>query len=80
LDTAVNDIVRVVTVEDQRGIREGLRFFIDDAPGFRCSNVGNRGYPPRPRAPPALELVALTIYEDDDWIFAALCAGGRGTS
>ena len=34
---AVNEIVRVATVEDQRGIREGLRFFIDNAPGFRCT-------------------------------------------
>ena len=33
----MNDIVRVATVEDQRGIREGLRFFIDNAPGFRCT-------------------------------------------
>ena len=33
----MRDTVRVATVEDQQGIREGLRFFIDNAPGFRCT-------------------------------------------
>ena len=31
------------------------------------------------RATPTLKLVALTIYEDDDRIFEALCAGASGT-
>lgn len=37
----MQETVRVATVEDQREIREGLRFFIDNAPGFRC--VGSFG-------------------------------------
>jgi DNA-binding NarL/FixJ family response regulator len=35
METAVVD-TRVAIVEDQREIREGLRFFIDNAPGFSC--------------------------------------------
>jgi len=33
----VEEIVRIATVEDQPEIREGLRFFIDNTPGFRCA-------------------------------------------
>jgi DNA-binding NarL/FixJ family response regulator len=36
METAV-DHSRVAIVEDQREIREGLRFFIDNAPGFSCA-------------------------------------------
>ena len=32
----MEDIVRIATVEDQRDIREGLRFFIDNTPGYHC--------------------------------------------
>ena len=102
-----HETVRVATVEDQREIREGLRFFIDNAPGFRC--VGSFGSVEEalPALTPAsvdvvlmdlalpgmsgidgirvikdrhptLKLVALTIYEDDDRIFEALCAGASG--
>jgi len=103
----VNEIVRVATVEDQRGIREGLRFFIDNAPGFRCTGCfgsveealpaltpahvdivlmdlalpglsGIEGIRIINERYPALKLVALTIYEDDDRIFEALCAGASG--
>ena len=103
-----HETVRVATVEDQREIREGLRFFIDNAPGFRC--VGSFGSVEEalPALTPAsvdvvlmdlalpgmsgidgirvikdrhptLKLVALTVYEDDDRIFEALCAGASGT-
>ena len=99
-----HETVRVATVEDQLEIREGLRFFIDNAPGFRC--VGSFGSVEEalPALTPAsvdvvlmdlalpgmsgidgirvikdrhptLKLVALTVYEDDDRIFEALCAG-----
>ena len=102
-----HETVRVATVEDQREIREGLRFFIDNAPGFRC--VGSFGSVEEalPALTPAsvdvllmdlalpgmsgidgirvikdrhptLKLVALTVYEDDDRIFEALCAGASG--
>ena len=102
-----HETVRVATVEDQREIREGLRFFIDNAPGFRC--VGSFGSVEEalPALTPAsvdvvlmdlalpgmsgidgirvikdrhptLKLVALTVYEDDDRIFEALCSGASG--
>jgi DNA-binding NarL/FixJ family response regulator len=103
----VNEIVRVATVEDQRGIREGLRFFIDNAPGFRCTGSfgsveealpaltpttvdvvlmdlalpgmsGIEGIRIIHERHPTLKLMALTIYEDDDRIFEALCAGASG--
>jgi DNA-binding NarL/FixJ family response regulator len=102
-----NEIVRVATVEDQREIREGLRFFLDNAPGFRC--VGSFGSVEEALPAltptsvdvvlmdlalpgmsgidgirvikgqhPTLKLVALTVYDDDDRIFEALCAGASG--
>ena len=103
----LHETVRVATVEDQREIREGLRFFIDNAPGFRCvgsfgsveealpaltpANVdvvlmdlalpgmsGIEGIRVIKDQHPALKLVALTVYEDDDRIFEALCAGASG--
>ena len=103
----LHETVRVATVEDQREIREGLRFFIDNAPGFRCvgsfgsveealpaltpANVdvvlmdlalpgmsGIEGIRVIKDQHPTLKLVALTIYEDDDRIFEALCAGASG--
>ena len=103
----MNDVVRVATVEDQRAIREGLRFFIDNAPGFRCTGCFGSVEEALPALTPALvdivlmdlalpgmsgiegiriiharhpglKLVALTIYEDDDRIFEALCAGASG--
>ena len=103
----MTDVVRVATVEDQRGIREGLRFFLDNAPGFRCTGCfgsleealptltpasedivlmdlalpglsGIDGIRLLHRRHPELKLVALTIYDDDDRIFEALCAGASG--
>ena len=107
VETAVDDIVRVATVEDQREIREGLRFFIDNAPGFRCTGCFGSVEEALPALTPGdvdlvlmdlalpgmsgieairvlkdrhpqLKLVALTVYEDDDRIFEALCAGASG--
>ena len=103
----VKDIVRVATVDDQREIREGLRFFINNAPGFRCTGCfgsveealpaltpgsvdivlmdlalpgmsGIEGIRLVNGRHPTLKLVALTVYEDDDRIFEALCAGASG--
>jgi DNA-binding NarL/FixJ family response regulator len=99
--------VRVATVDDQREIREGLRFFIDNAPGFRCTGCfgsveealpalmpgsvdivlmdlalpgmsGIEGIRLLNGRHPTLKLVALTVYEDDQRIFEALCAGASG--
>src|SRR5262245_57751151 len=95
----------VLIIEDQHGIREGLRFLIDSTDGYRC--VGAFGSIEETLAglPPAdvalvdiglpglsgidgirllrerhagLRLVALTIYDDDDRILHALCAGATG--
>ena len=103
----MSNLVRVATVDDQRGIREGLRFFIDNAPGFRCTGCfgsveealpaltpasvdvvlmdlalpglsGIEGIRLVHARHPAIKLVALTIYEDNDRIFEALCAGASG--
>lgn len=35
----MNDQARVAIVEDQRDIREGLRFLIDGTPGYRCTGA-----------------------------------------
>lgn len=101
------DDIRVAIIEDQRDIREGLRFLIDGTPGYRCAGAFASMEEALPRiAPktadvvltdiglpglsgiegirilkekhPDLKLVALTIYEDDDRIFEALCAGASG--
>jgi len=103
----VGDTVRVAIVEDQREIREGLRFFIDNAPGFQCAASFETVEEALPSLTPTrvdlvlmdlalpgmsgiegirlikgrhatLKLVALTVYEDDDRIFEALCAGASG--
>ncbi len=103
----MQNVVGVAIVEDQREIREGFRFFIDNTPGFRCSGSfgsmedalpavtpattqivvmdlelpgmsGIEGIRVLKTRHPALKLVALTIYEDDDRIFDALCAGASG--
>ena len=99
--------IRVAIVEDQRDIREGLRFLIDGTDGYRCAGAfasmeeavprigpdfadvvltdiglpgmsGIEGIRILKERHPDLKLVALTIYEDDDRIFEALCAGASG--
>jgi DNA-binding NarL/FixJ family response regulator len=103
----VTEPIRVAIVEDQRDIREGLRFLIDGTPGYRCAGVypsmeealaavtpattdivltdlglpgmtGVEGIGRFKERFPALPLVALTVYDDDDRILAALCAGASG--
>jgi DNA-binding NarL/FixJ family response regulator len=99
------DTVRVIVVEDQRVIRDGLSFLITGTDGFRCvgafgsidqaladlpdADVGlvDLGLPGisgidgirllRQRRN-ALRLVALTVHDDDDLVFQALCAGASG--
>jgi DNA-binding NarL/FixJ family response regulator len=103
----VPDPVQVVIVEDQRDIREGLKFLIDNTPGYRVTGAfgsmeealpavepgraeivlmdlglpgmsGLEGIRRFKERYPELHLVALTVYEDDDRIFEALCAGASG--
>jgi DNA-binding NarL/FixJ family response regulator len=99
--------VRVAIVEDQREIREGLRFLIDATSGYRCAGAfaamepsladltpsiadvvlmylglpgmsGIDGIRLLKAHHPQLHLIALTIYEDNDRILEALCAGASG--
>jgi DNA-binding NarL/FixJ family response regulator len=97
----------VAIVEDQREVREGLRFLIDGTEGYRCTGCfasveealpalapalpdvvlmdlglpgmsGIEGIRLLTGRHPGLRLIALTVYEDDDRIFEALCAGASG--
>ena len=94
-------------VEDLPRVRDGLRFLVDQSPGYRCTDsyrsmeeaiAGIGSTPPdivltdiglpgisgiegirrlRQRFPD-LRMVALTVYDDDERIFEALCAGASG--
>jgi DNA-binding NarL/FixJ family response regulator len=97
--------VRVLIVEDQRVLREGLAFLIDGTPGHRCVGSfgsvedalarlpeadvalmdiglpglsGIEGIRLMKERQPGLRFLALTVYDDDDRIFQALCAGASG--
>ncbi len=99
--------IQVAIIEDQRNVREGLRFLIDNTPGYRCGDCfgsmeealaaigglqidivlmdlglpgmsGIDGIRRLRHDQPNLHIVALTVYEDDDRIFQALCAGASG--
>lgn len=101
------DAIRVAIVEDQREIREGLRFLIDQTDGYRCAGAygsmedalpaigaatpdvmlvdiglpgmsGIEGIRILRDRHPGLRMVALTVYEDEERIFQALCAGASG--
>jgi DNA-binding NarL/FixJ family response regulator len=99
------EAIRVVVIEDQRVIREGLSFLIAGTDGFRCVGAfasmeealaglpeadiglvdiglpglsGIEGIPLLKKRQPLLRLVALTVYDDDERIFQALCAGASG--
>jgi DNA-binding NarL/FixJ family response regulator len=103
----VPEPIRVAIVDDQREIREGLRFLIDATAGYRCAGAfgsmeealpalntvladvvlcdiglpgmsGIDGIRLLKERHPALKLVALTVYEDEDRVFHALCAGASG--
>ena len=99
--------LRVVLIEDQREVREGLTVLINGTPGFRCTGSHRSmeealaridGQPPdviltdiglpgmdgiegtrilRGRFPD-LPILALTVYDNDDNVFDALCAGASG--
>lgn len=101
------DVIRVVLIEDQRDMREGLAFLINSTAGFTCAGTFRTvegalphivAHPPdvvltdiglpglsgiegikRMRAQlPDLPVIALTVYNDDDHVFEALCAGAAG--
>ncbi len=99
--------IRVVVIEDQREIREGLATLINGTQGFRCSGTfrsmeealarraaesadvalvdiglpgmsGIDGIPRLLETRPNLPILVLTVFDDDDRIFRALCAGACG--
>jgi DNA-binding NarL/FixJ family response regulator len=107
LNTVRPGIIRVVIIEDERRIREGLAALIADTPGYQCSATygsmedalvkpwtvvpevalvdiglpgmsGIDGLQLLRQRYPKLVLLMLTVFEDDDSIFAALCAGASG--
>ncbi len=105
--TAQPEAIRVVIIEDERRIREGLAALISGTPGYLCT-AGFRSmeealankWPVLPEVAlvdiglpgmsgidgvrllreryPDVVLLILTVFEDDDSIFAALCAGASG--
>ena len=99
--------IKVVIVEDQRDVREGLAVLINGSAGFCCVSTfrtmedalraldGNRpdvvltdiGLPGMSGVEgirvlkgrhPDLPILALTVYDDDEDVFDALCAGASG--
>lgn len=105
MDTAAR--TRVVIIEDQREVREGLSSLIDGAPTCVCAatyrtmeealddvarvtpNVvladlnlpgmsGIEGIRVLRERYPDLPILALTVYDDNDRVFDALCAGASG--
>jgi DNA-binding NarL/FixJ family response regulator len=99
--------IKVLLVEDQRDVREGLSALINGSTGFRClaafrtmeealravdkelpdvvlTDVGLPGMSGIEGARilkqthPELPVVALTVYDDDEDVFSALCAGATG--
>jgi DNA-binding NarL/FixJ family response regulator len=100
-------VIKVILVEDQRDVREGLAVLINGSPGFRClaslrsmeeglhaverelpdvvlTDIGLPGMSGIDGTKilkekyPDLPVVALTVYDDDDDVFDALCAGASG--
>lgn len=105
---AAKTSLRIVLIEDQRDVREGLRLLINGSPGFECvgayrsvetaldgvrSNAapdliltdiglpglsGIEGIKLFRQRLPQTAILALTVYENNDKIFNALCAGATG--
>ena len=49
--------------------------------GYRAARDGrHRRHAPAARAFPDVPILALTVYDDDDNVFNAICAGASGTS
>ena len=100
-------LVRVVVIEDQRELREGLKTLLDITANFCCAasfssmedalaNItaetadliltdiglpgmnGIEGARALRKRFPDLPIVVLTVHDEDDRIFQALCAGANG--
>ena len=99
--------IRVLVIEDQREIREGLATLVNGTSGLQCAGAfrsmeegltrtaaltpdvalvdiglpgmsGIDGIPRLLEKYPELLILVLTVFEDDDRIFRALCAGACG--
>jgi DNA-binding NarL/FixJ family response regulator len=100
-------VIRVAIVEDNRPIREGLRFLIGGTAGFEVTSAypsveeafehvpthlpdvvlidlglpglsGAEGIRLLKERHPQLQFLVLSVYEDDERIFEAMCAGACG--
>lgn len=100
-------MIKVIVVEDNDTIREGLKILIDGTEGFGCIALyprcepmlkslaklkpdvllmdiglpgmnGIEGIKQSKAIIPELNILVLTIYEENDLIFDALCAGACG--
>lgn len=101
------DVIKIILIEDQRDVRDGLAVLINGSPGFRCIGAfrtmeealrtiadqvpdvvltdiglpgmsGVEGTRILKQSHPNLPVVALTVYDDDEDVFDALCAGASG--
>lgn len=99
--------IRIVIVEDERHLREGLETLVNFTPGFKCSGAfrtmeeclervkhalpdvvltdlglpgmsGIEGIRKLKESHPDLLILVLTVYDDNEKIFDALCAGACG--
>jgi DNA-binding NarL/FixJ family response regulator len=108
LKTMTNEqTIRILVVEDQRHLRDGVEALINFTPGFQCSGAfrtmeealsrvkhdlpdvvltdiglpgmsGIEGIKRLKESYPDLLVLVLTVYDDNEKIFDALCAGACG--
>jgi DNA-binding NarL/FixJ family response regulator len=101
------DRLKIVLVEDERDVREGLALLIHGTPGFQCTGryrtmeealprldfdrpdvlltdiglpgmSGIEGIALVRKTHPDLPVLALTVFDTDDKVMRALCAGASG--
>jgi DNA-binding NarL/FixJ family response regulator len=100
-------VIKILIVEDQRDLREGLQMLVNFTPGFKCTGAfrtmeaalarvrhelpdivltdiglpgmdGIEGTKRLKEEFPDLLILVLTVYNDNEKIFDALCAGACG--